>query len=205
MLTNSTKFAQGLLHHVYNDGDRSEEYFEMVKTIDELYVSFDNFQEDWMLDEYEDLKDNIEKQKKIYEWFKYYIQYLFGIGNYYVDFKALRRPIGRTPKYKTMIAANMNGICDSSGLSVARTIDNGFKFIDLNDDMIKNDRDLEFFIETLKSSYHGIDEEIILLNLQNPHYNGYLDLLRKDDDTPHLKFDAVSDIRTFLQKRWNFR
>ena len=70
--------------------------------------------------------------------------------------------------------------------------------------MIKNDRDLEFFIETLKSAYRGIEDETIMLNLQNPQYNMLLNHVRKDNDIPNLEFDPVSNIRTFLRKRWEF-
>ena len=143
--------------------------------VNRLYHSFDNFKNDWMLDEYPDLKDDIEKQQDMYQWFKYYLQYLFGIGKYYVD-ECNRRP-GKmnalNSSVDTIIESNTNCICDAMGLGIGRPIDNGFKFIDLSDDMIENDQNLELLLTTLKMT-HGCDDQDILENLRYPYYNVHL-------------------------------
>ena len=106
-----------------------------------------------------------------------------------------------------MTEVNTNGICDASGLGIGSLAENGFKFIDLNDKMIKNDRDLEFFIDTLKMT-HTCNDQDILENLCFPQYNVHLDELRvksEDEVVPVFKFDAVFDIYKFLHGKWNFR
>ena len=138
-----------------------------------------------------------------------YIQYLFGICNCYFDevnrTTDVMSAINRT--VDTMIESNTNGICDSSGLGIATPIENGFKFIDLNDDMIKNEKDLQFFIETLKMT-HGCDEQHILQNLRFPRFNIHMKNLKdefKDEIVPILKFDVVSNLFEFLKRKYNFR
>ena len=102
MITNSTLFCLGLFGfflHAQAGIDMS-----LAQEVSRLYNSFDNFKKDWMLDEYPDLKDNVDKQKEIHEEFKYYIQYLFGIGKYYIV-ESNRRPGSVTafnPKVDTM-------------------------------------------------------------------------------------------------------
>ena len=69
MLTNSTLFCLGmvrLLIPVQGEPDIS-----MAQQVSRLYDSFENFKNDWMLDEYIDLKDDIEKQKEIYHVLTY--------------------------------------------------------------------------------------------------------------------------------------
>ena len=208
MLTNSTSFAQGLLHHVYIP--RLHIRVELMNTIVRLMNSFDDFTNDWMLDKYSDLKGNNKQQMQIYETFKYCIQFLFGIGEYFVDMSKSTPCVTRfTPRHKTIIEANINGICDSSGLGIGAPMDNGFKFIDLNDDMIKNDRDLEFFIETLKCSRKHCNVELILHNLQYPQHGNNLNrtVTSKHPDLTmsELRFDEVSNIYEFLQRKWNYK
>ena len=210
LLTNSTSFCLALMElpvFVYEAHTQAS----MARTVDRLYNSFDNFRKDWMLDKYDDLKDNIEKQTEIHEEFKYYIQYLFGIGQYLMDIVNMRD--GNISMLDcpldTITESNTNGICDSSGLGIGTRIENGFKFVDLNDDMIKNERDLTFFVETLKMT-HDCDEAHILENLENSPYNSHLNKVRekfgnKGVYVPVFKFDRVSDIYKFFQRRWNFK
>ena len=73
MLTNSTLFCLGLVRLLIPA--QGEPDISMAQQVSRLYNSFDNFKNDWMLDEYIDLKDNIEKQKEIYDQFKYYTAY----------------------------------------------------------------------------------------------------------------------------------
>ena len=81
VLSNSTSFAKCLLNPC---GLENEEYISMVTNINRLYNSFDNFSNDWMLDYYDDLKEDMKKKHQIHDSFKYYIQYIFGIGEYYM-------------------------------------------------------------------------------------------------------------------------
>ena len=207
MLTNSTTFAQGFLHHLHAETTHAR--IELIKIIVRLIDSFHNFKNDWMLDEYQDLKGNNEKQKEIYQLFKYYIQFLFGIAEFFVD-KSQKTPATNfTPRYKTIIDASTNGICDSSGLNIGAPSDNGFKFIDLSDDMIKNDRDLEYFVDTLKHSRKNHNVEHITYNLEYPQYNHLMNQLilhtKPNVTIPELTFDAVSNIYKFLQRKWNYK
>ena len=125
MLTNSTLFADGLFSYHY--ADRLKPEANLVNLIDRLYESFENFKTDWMLDEYDDLKNDINKQIQIHFWFKYYIQHLFGINSYFRDIATKTNPYPYpTRRYKTITEVNANGICDSSGLDIGRPIANGF-------------------------------------------------------------------------------
>ena len=141
--------------------------------------------------------------------FKYHIQFLFGIGKYFVETTS-SRPVGLfTSRYKTIIEANTNGICDATGLNIGTPKENGFKFIDLSDNMIKNDRELEMFVDTLIKSYRNGAIENILDNLEYPAHNVHLDRWDEEagDDVivPQLEFEPVSDIYKFLQMKWNYK
>ena len=207
MLTNSTRFAYALMYHV--NIDQSHIRIELINMIVKLYDSFDNFKNDWMLDEYDDLKDNRDKQEELFNRFKYYIQFLFGIGAYFVDRSQFVPPRRYTPQFKTITQSNTNNICDPSGLNIGTPSENGFKFIDLNDDMIKNDRDLEFFVDTLKRSCDNCNVDRILHDLEHPEYNIVMNQLvletQPDVSIPTLRFDPVSDIYKFLQRKWNYK
>ena len=71
--------------------------------------------------------------------------------------------------------------------------------------MIKNERDLKLFIDTLMKS-HEFDEEDILYNLQNPRYNDHLQVWKLADNIviPQLSFTPVSNLEAFLRKKWTF-
>ena len=75
--------------------------------------------------------------------------------------------------------------------------------------MIKNCGDLEHLYDAMKESHYFSDESF-LKHLQDPLYNLNLFALKAydledDNSSLELHFDPVSDIRTFLRKRWNFR
>ena len=207
MLTNSTTFAQGLLHHLYTEGSRIR--VKLTNIVVRLIDSFDNFKHDWMLDEYHDLKDNQDKQEELFNMFKYCIQFLFGIGEYFVDRSETMSPTRYTPQFNTITEANTNDICDKTGLNIGRPMENGFKFIDLNDDMIKNQRDLEYFVDTLKHTCENCSVEDIMYNLEHPEYNSMMNQLvshtQPDVTIPELRFEGVSDIYKFLQRKWNYK
>ena len=202
ILTNSTSFAQGL-QHILNQRERFDA--ELVRIVDRLYTSFENFQIDWMLDKYDDLKDNIDAQKEIHEWFKYYIQYLFGISICFIDTTTTIPATAHQARHKTIIESNTNGICNETGLNIGTPIENGFKFIDLNDDTIKNNRDLQFFIETLRKTSNDWNDEELLYILEYPPHCEMLQNYRAGNSVPKLHFERVLDIHTFLQRRWDFR
>ena len=81
--------------------------------------------------------------------------------------------------------------------------------------MIKNDRDLDFFIETLKKSDidaegRPLDETHLIFELRSSHFinNTIADV--EDDgldiDVPYfLEFEPVTDIRSILKKRFNVK
>ena len=197
MLTNSTNFAQGYLHHFPRNVNCD---VEVVTTVHRLYTSFQNFKADWMLDDYQDLKDNVDKQKEVYELFKYYVQYLFGIAFWFVDEHYYR--FAPDIRNKTITEANTNGICDASGLDIGRPIEDGFKFIDLSDDMIKSEKDLTFFIGTLRNTRVGeISEADLVHELEQPHL---VETVMQQTNVPNIPFQQVYDVRNFLQRRWQF-
>ena len=213
VLTNSTQFCKSLLHFFPNNTEKYR--LLLVRTINRLYHSFDNFKEDWMLDKYNDLKGNINKQKEIHESFKYLIQFLFCICEFYVDYLHQRQQplvVGVFSNYlDTIFESNLNNICNEEVLNIKRGIDNGYKFIDLSDDMIKNDRDLEILLETMIAGHNFSEDWILEKILTKPLYNRSLFTLRMynvpDVSSIELHLDPwrVSDIRVFLRKRWNFR
>ena len=213
LLTNSTQFCKSLLHYCPNTTDNYR--YILTTAINRLYHSFDNFQQDWMLNKYSDLKGNINKQKEIHESFKYLIQFLFGICEYYIDDRDQRfvphpaMAIVLSNQTTTIFESNVNGICNKEALDIELGNKNAYKFIDLNDDMIKNCGDLEHLYDAMKESHYFSDESF-LKHLQDPLYNLNLFALKAydledDNSSLELHFDPVSDIRTFLRKRWNFR
>ena len=208
LLTNSTQFCKSLLRFCPSNTDAYR--ILLARTINRLYHSFDHFKEDWLLDKYSDLTGDINKQKEIHESFKYLIQFLFCMGEFYIDDRH-QRPAPTIPSVfshhiDTIFEANLNGICNKEALNIKTHYDNGYKFIDLNDDMIKNDRDLDILFEAMKAS-HCYTEEAILNIFKEPYYNFYLFPLRRHNigEDIDFHFDSVSNIRAFLTKRWNFR
>ena len=220
LLTKSTQFAKGLFYHLMPN--KATTYTLLINTIDHLYHSFNNFKSDWMLDSYSDLNGNINKQKEIHESFRYIIQYLLGIGEYYIDNTNINHgqvdnisSTSAKSTIETIIESNVNGICNcDDGLGVGTPIENGFKFIDLNDDIIKNERDLNLFCQTIESA-NQIENDI-LFTLQHPYIvSSAKKMISHSNDSPQLKpkpdlhlvqlqLDPVTDIRTFVGKMWDF-
>ena len=139
-----------LLHHQVKERDVVR--VKLANIINRLGNSFENFKQDWMLDSYVNLKDDIEKQKEIYQEFCFLVQYLLGIGYFYVEKKNPHVTEFPSIQYNTITSANTNGTCDSCGLRLGTPRGNDFRFIDLSNFMIENEIDLEFFIATLKKT-----------------------------------------------------
>ena len=96
---------------------------KMIKTVDTLNDSFDDFQNDWMLHHYRDFCNDIKKQRDFHQLFKYCIKIIFDISKYDVCPRAITSVASIVPKLNKKIKALGIG-------GHFATITNGVQFFD---------------------------------------------------------------------------
>ena len=68
-------------------GSNIQLFSKFQHKIQQLYYSFDTFQEEWMLNRYNDLDESIETQKIYFEYFKLIIRIIFGLSDVYYQLR----------------------------------------------------------------------------------------------------------------------
>ena len=136
-----------------------------------------------MLDECKDFKGNDKKQNDLFQSFRCWIQCLFIVSEYYV-YDHYDPAYDETTfsfyhaRYCSIFEMNLDYI--NNWLNLKSKYD--YTFIDLNDNLIKNEQNLKLFWDTMRLTHHGTDE-MLRHQMQYPWIDAAYEGLVVDDET----------------------
>ena len=127
-------------------------YTMLRRIVLQLYYNFDHFQSEWHLNEYDDFKNDIVKQKELHDQFKVIIQVLLGFSCCW--YQNMDHQDERQDIIKSKVRANQ------SNYNI--TLNDEFKFIDVDP---QNETELEALYNVMIQDY---DDDQIIDFLEHP-------------------------------------